>query len=92
MDLYIAARENGDTEALQASHEIRQEIKAINKEIRELHKGLAGERKSFKEAVKAGDINSASEHINNWISIKSSINSKIKDKLLLLDRIIAILA
>ncbi|WP_427339350.1 hypothetical protein [Caloranaerobacter sp. DY30410] len=92
LDLYIEARENGNIEALKEAREVRKQIREIDKEIKELLKQIRIERKAFREDVKNKDFDSAREHINKVIELKTNVNDKISKKIGLLDEIIDILS
>ncbi|MBM7615059.1 hypothetical protein [Alkaliphilus hydrothermalis] len=92
LDLYIEARENQMMEELQEAKEVRQTIKGVNNEIAQYKEEMKESMKSFRQAVKNDEIEVARQHINNAITLKSLVNSKISAKLLLLDEIIEILS
>ncbi|KAB3531065.1 hypothetical protein [Alkaliphilus serpentinus] len=91
LDLTINARENQMKEELQQAKEVRQEIKDIHDQLKEYREEVKAEVESFREAVKNHEIEEAREHIENIINIKTTINSMISEKILLLDEIIEIL-
>ncbi|KPU27152.1 hypothetical protein TR13x_06205 [Caloranaerobacter sp. TR13] len=92
LDLYIEARENGNVEALKEAREVRKQVREINREIKDLFKQIRSERKAFREDVKNNDFDSAREHINKVIELKTLINEKISEKIVLLDEVIDILS
>lgn len=92
LDLYIAAKESGNEEALAAAKEKREQIKGIHEEIKGLQGQVAAEKKAFKEAVKNGDKEGAQGHIEQVITLKTAINGKIQEKIALLEEIIDILS
>lgn len=92
LDLYLEARENGKFEALKEAKEVRKQIKEINKGIKDLHDQLRKEEKEFRKDLKKGDLDSAKEHLNKIIEIKASINGKVSERIVVLDKIIDILS
>ena len=92
LDLYITAIENQMKEELQQAKEIRQEIKELNRQIIEYREEIKLSINSFREAVKVNEIEEARKHIDNVIHLKGLVNSKISEKLLLLDKIIIVLS
>lgn len=92
LDLYIAARESGNKEALQAAKEERSKIKAIHEEIRALHEEAKATREALREAKKNNDTEAIKECIDDLIEIHTSINNKIREKVGVLESIINILS
>lgn len=90
--LLITALENQDEEALQEAREVRQELDSLNEEIRAMHEELQENRQGFREALQNDDISQAQVNIDNMIQISGNINSKDREKLDILQRIIAILS
>ncbi len=91
LDLTIAARENGDKEALKEAAEVRKQIHVVSKELDVLWEKFGGQMKAFKEAVKSGSKVQAQIHIDGAIAILGTINGNLGQKVGLLDKIIAIL-
>lgn len=92
LDLYIEARENADREALKEARDIKQQIKAVNEEMKSLYQQVKEERTAFKEDVKNGDLDAAEEHIDSVISLLELVNGKIQEKIELLDDIMDVLS
>ncbi len=92
VDLYIAVRENGDKEALEAAKAERSQLKGIHEEIKSLHEQAAATRQAFKEAVKNDDRETANAEMEKLMEIHSSINSKIEEKVEVLNAVIDILS
>jgi len=92
VDLYIEAKELGNSEALKAAKEERTQIKGIRDEIKALQEQAAAAREAFREAVKNNDMETANAEIEKLIDIHSSINDKMEEKVEVLDAIIDILS
>jgi NACalpha-BTF3-like transcription factor len=92
VDLLINGSEAGNKEALEAAKLERAQIKVINKEIKVLHEQAASTRKTFREAVKNNDLETANAAMETLLNIYNSINDKKTDKVEVLDKIIDILS
>jgi hypothetical protein len=91
LDLYIAARENGNKGALQAAREQHKQLSIIRQEIKELRELTVVEIKAFKEMVKAENKEAATQHIQSVITLQSAINGKIEQKNNVLNQVIDLL-
>jgi|GEM_PF-1466457 len=91
LDLYINARDNQMKEELQQAREVRQKIKTLNNQLNEHREEVRVEAESFRQAVKNNEVEEARLRIHNIINIKTLINNKISNKILLMDEIIDIL-
>lgn len=92
LDLTLAARANGDKEALKAAAEVRKQLHVVNKEIAALVKKMDDHMKAFKQAVKSESKEKAQAHIDGAIAIFQTINGDIGQKAGLLDQMIAALS
>ncbi|MFZ7104834.1 MAG: hypothetical protein ACOWWO_19530 [Peptococcaceae bacterium] len=88
MDLYVAARESGNKEALQQAQEIRGQIKDVNSEIREIRQQINEAWKTFREEVKEGNSEAAQTAIDKIISLGTLANEKVKEKITFLTAIV----
>ncbi|CAM2861416.1 hypothetical protein PASE110613_04860 [Paenibacillus sediminis] len=91
IDLTLAAKENGNKEALKEAAAVRKQIHTVNADLDNLWSNMKDEMKAFKQAVKDRDSGQAQARINNVISIFGEINGKLTDKAGLYDQIIDIL-
>ncbi|KJS82122.1 MAG: hypothetical protein JM58_15445 [Peptococcaceae bacterium BICA1-8] len=92
IDLYIAAREADNQDALQEAKAFREQIKELNDEIRDIQKQINDARNAFRDEVQNGNIAGAQGHINSVIDLLTLQNGKIIGKIELLAHIIEILS
>ncbi len=92
IDLVIAAKEAGDIEAVKAVRAEREKLKSVNAEIKAMHEQAEAARKAFREALKAGDSETAGAELEKLTNAHSSINDMTESKLQILDNIIDILS
>ncbi|KJS18832.1 MAG: hypothetical protein VR72_21800 [Clostridiaceae bacterium BRH_c20a] len=92
IDLYIAAREADNQDALQEANASREQIKELNNEIGDIQKQINDARNAFRDEVQNGNIAVAQGHINSVIDLLTLQNGKIVGKIELLAHIIEILS
>ncbi|MEO2076863.1 MAG: hypothetical protein ABGX20_15950 [Bacillus sp. (in: firmicutes)] len=86
IDLFLAAKKNENKEDLKQAKELKKQLKTKNSELKSLVTKSRDERKTLKEAVKAGD---ASEQFTKVIAAQQQINNKMKEQVALLDQMIS---
>jgi len=92
IDLELAAREAGNMEAMKTVKAEKEKLKSINTEIKTMHDQAEAARKAYREALKAGDSESARAELEKLANAYSSINDKTEIKLQILDSIISVLS
>lgn len=92
LDLYIAARESGNKEALEAAKQERSKLNGINAQIEALHQQAQAAKETFKEELKKGNKEAAQAAIDRFIDIHTSINNKAEEKVEVLGAIVDILS
>ncbi|QYR22988.1 hypothetical protein KZ483_08700 [Paenibacillus sp. sptzw28] len=92
IDLTIAAKENGNKDAIKQAAGLRKQIKPINAEIKSLHKSIKNQLKSFRKAEKKGKFEQAKSHINSAIEKYGQLNAKLGQKNELLGQMITALS
>ena len=92
LDLTLAASKGDNIEKLSELKEVKEQIQAVNNDIKDLHKLIKVEKTEFKKLVKNKKIDLAHNQANQLLSLGEKVNEKLQDKVELLDEMIAILS
>lgn len=89
VDLLLTAKQSGSKEELKQAKTVKQQLKSLNQDIKNLLKDGRNERKDLKQAVKNNSSDGA-DSFNQLITTHQQINTKMKEKIDQLNKLIAI--
>lgn len=91
LDLTLAASKSDNKEMVSELKEVKKQIQAVNNDLKDLHKLIKVEKNEFNKLVKHEEIDLAHKQANQMLSLGEKVNEKLRDKVELLDELIAIL-